>query len=88
MNDDNLKFEEILNEISEIAKALEDDELSLEESIKRFERGTVLLNRAKKVLEQARTRIEVLTKDGETREVDPEEFLSEGQEDSDRNIPF
>jgi len=90
MKDENLKFEELLDEISGIARALEDDDLSLEESIKRFERGTKLLNMAKKVLEKARTRIEILTEDGK-KEVDPDEFLpkeSGRTEGNDNNIPF
>jgi len=83
MKDENLKFEELLAEISRIAKALEVDDLELEEAIKQFERGTTLLNRAKAILEQARTRIEILTKEGRTKEVDPGEFLKQSTGETD-----
>ena len=83
MKDENLKFEELLAEISRIARALEEGDLSLEDAIKQFERGTNLLNQAKAVLDQARMRIEVLTRDGQTREVDPENFLTQGQGEKD-----
>ncbi len=81
MKDEDLKFEDLLDRIAEIARALEEDDLSLEESIKQFEYGTKLLNRAKQVLKDAHARIEVLTQNG-TRDVAPEEFLSEGPDET------
>ena len=83
MKNEDLKFEELLTEVSRIARALEEDELSLEDAIKEFERGTLLLNRAKEVLERARMKIEVLTGDGKVSEVDPEQFLTQGQGETD-----
>ena len=81
MKDEDLKFEDLLDRIAEIARALEEDDLSLEESIKQFEYGTKLLNRAKQVLKDAHARIEVLTQNA-TQEVAPEEFLSEGHDET------
>ncbi len=62
-------FEEALAELEEIVERLEIGELSLEESLKLFERGQVLSRLCMEQLETATLRVEQLTEEGEIREV-------------------
>lgn len=56
-------FEASLDKLEEIVRKLEDGELSLDESLKLFEEGIKLSRECKERLDQAESRIEVLTKD-------------------------
>ena len=62
-------FEEALAELEEIVERLEIGELSLEESLKLFERGQVLSRLCMEQLETATLRVEQLSEEGEIREV-------------------
>ena len=53
-------FEEALREIEQITRALESGELGLEESLKLYERGVMLLRRCYHLLQTAETRVEML----------------------------
>ncbi len=53
-------FEEALREIEQITRALESGELGLEESLKLYERGVMLLRRCYHLLQVAETRVEML----------------------------
>jgi exodeoxyribonuclease VII small subunit len=53
-------FEEALKEIEQITRALESGELGLEESLKLYERGVMLLRRCYHLLQTAETRVEML----------------------------
>ena len=59
------KFEKDLETLEKIVESLEDGELSLDESLKRFEEGVKLANRCDKALAAAEKRIEILTKNAE-----------------------
>ena len=48
-----IKFEDLMNELDEVVKALESNDLSLEESIEQYKRGIELSNQCKKLLEEA-----------------------------------
>ena len=65
-------FEAALAELESIVQKLEQGELSLEESLKQFERGVVLTRSCQKALRQAEQKIRVLarTGDGEVVEQD------------------
>ena len=65
-------FEAALAELESIVQKLEQGELSLEESLKQFERGVVLTRSCQKALRQAEQKIRVLarTSDGEVVEQD------------------
>ncbi len=65
-------FEAALAELESIVQKLEQGELSLEESLKQFERGVVLTRSCQKALRQAEQKIRVLarTGDGEIVEQD------------------
>ena len=58
---DNFNFEESIKELEKIAVSLETDQISLDESIKLFEKGVVLSRECSKYLENAKQRIISLT---------------------------
>ena len=61
-------FESALSELSSIVKKLEDGNLSLEESLKLFERGVELSRYCHTRLEAAERRVEILSERGEVTE--------------------
>ena len=58
-------FEAALAELETIVQRLEQGELSLEESLRQFERGVVLTRSCQKSLRQAEQKIKVLAKSGD-----------------------
>jgi exodeoxyribonuclease VII small subunit len=56
------RLEEGLKRLSEIVKALEENKISLEDSIKIFEEGVSLTKQCHQVLNDAEQKIELLTK--------------------------
>lgn len=63
---DALSFEAASEKLEEILAALESGELSLEESIKLYERGAALATHCEKTLDQAELRVRQWQPDGET----------------------
>lgn len=53
-------FESAIGRAEEIAEAIEQGEIGLEESIKQFEEGMTLIRKCRKVLEDAELRIQTL----------------------------
>ncbi len=53
-------FEEILEELRNLVENLELDEVSLESSVKNFEKGMGLIKKAENILTQAQKKIEVI----------------------------
>lgn len=94
-------FEEDLERLEQVVKDLEEGDLTLDESLKRFEEGVRLARACEKALAQAEKRIEVLSKDSEgnlvaepldagSEEADEEESVvddaaSAGADDADEN---
>ena len=66
-NDDKLTFEEAMAELDELVSRMEDGELSLDESLKAFERGVMLTRKCQEALSQAELRVKTLT-DADTLE--------------------
>lgn len=58
--EENLSYEESMNELEKVVKELESNELTLDESIKRFEKGMELSKHCSKLLEGAEKKISVL----------------------------
>ncbi len=56
-----IQFEQSINDLEQIVKQLEKGELTLEESLKQFEKGIKLARTCQTVLTQAEQKIEVLT---------------------------
>lgn len=50
-----MKFEELLKELEQIVKELESGNLTLDESIKKYQKGIELSNECKKMLEEAKS---------------------------------
>lgn len=71
--ENDLNFEETMQELENIVKELEEGKLNLDDSIKKFEQGIKLSNSASKYLEEAEKKITVLIKDKEG-EIAEEEF--------------
>lgn len=60
---DDLSLEGSLAELEKIVRALEEGDLTLEESLKAFERGVSLVRRCNSLLDGAEQKIEILTGD-------------------------
>ncbi|HOJ32888.1 MAG TPA: exodeoxyribonuclease VII small subunit [Candidatus Hydrogenedentes bacterium] len=58
-------FEKDLERLEKIVEALEQGDLSLDESLKRFEEGIKLAKRCEKALTEAEKKIEILMKDAQ-----------------------
>ena len=54
----NLSFEEALKELEEIVNSLERGDVSLEEAIEAYERGSMLKNQCEKRLKEAKMKVE------------------------------
>ena len=68
-------FEETIKELEKIATELENGDLSLEDSVSKFEEGMKLSKQCNDLLENAEKRITILLKDGE--ETKEESFVKE-----------
>ena len=65
MTKKNLNFEDSLAKLESIVDALEDDDVSLEESVKKFEEGIKLVKDCQKQLQEAELKVNKLMGDGE-----------------------
>ena len=66
-SDDELTFEQAMAELDELVSRMEDGELSLDDSLKAFERGVMLTRKCQEALSQAELRVKTLT-DADTLE--------------------
>lgn len=71
--EDKLSFEQGMQELEKLARALETGEMTLEDSFKAYERAVELKNALEKLLDEGDKRIRVLTGAGE-EEMDAEEI--------------
>ena len=55
-----VKYEDLVKELREIVRKMEDPDTSLDESIQLYERGAVLISQAEKLLEEAELKISSL----------------------------
>lgn len=74
-----IKFEDALGKLEKIVSDLENSELSLDDSIKKYEEGIKLARICSQKLEQAKKKVEVLIKNSDGKfEIAPfEEAVSE-----------
>lgn len=63
--ENNKSFEEMMQNLEAIAKDLESGDLSLDDSVKKFEEGMKISKECSKILEDAEKKITILTKDSE-----------------------
>lgn len=74
-------FEKSLAELEQIVERMEQGELSLDESLKQFERGIALTRSCQAALQQAEHKVEILLrKSGATPDADIQPF--EGEQDN------
>ena len=63
MPEDKISFEEAFAKLQEISEKIENEELSLDESLQLFEEGLKLSGHCSKILEDAKQKIETITAD-------------------------
>ena len=69
-NESNVDFESALKELENLVSNMEDGELSLDDSLKAFERGIELTRSCQSSLEKAELRIQMLTENDVLKEID------------------
>lgn len=69
-------FEEMMKQLEEISKELENGTLTLDESVEKFEEGMQLSKQCSKILENAEKRISILIKDN-NGDIEEENFEAE-----------
>ncbi|HTO56163.1 MAG TPA: exodeoxyribonuclease VII small subunit [Pseudomonadales bacterium] len=72
-----LDFEAALEELEALVERMETGELSLEESLRAFERGVALTRDCQRALKDAELRVRALTESGgelSLEDIDPDEF--------------
>lgn len=72
-----IHFEQSISELEDIVRQLEKGELTLEDSLKQFEKGIGLARRCQNVLQQAEQKIEILTAAQSTVEPSLDDPLSD-----------
>lgn len=63
MKIEELSYEEAIKELEQIVEDLENDQLTLEESIRKFKRGVELYNYCNKILTKLEGEIKILLRD-------------------------
>ena len=64
-----IDFEKALAELEQLVETMEKGELTLEESLKQFERGVTLTRACQKALAEAEQKVRILTHDNESAEL-------------------
>jgi len=64
-------FEQAMAELESLVETMEQGELSLEESLKYFERGVVLTRTCQQVLKEAEQKIQILSNNNPDAELEP-----------------
>lgn len=68
--DKSLNFEASLDELNTIVEEMENGELSLEQSLKQFERGIALTRQCQSALKTAEQTVKILTEQSEQADLD------------------
>jgi exodeoxyribonuclease VII small subunit len=77
-------FEEALANLEALVEAMEEGELSLEESLKAFEQGIKLTRECQQALDQAEQKVQLLVKAGSLPESVP--YEADADEDADGEL--
>lgn len=72
MKEEDMNFEDAMKTLEQIANELENGELSLEQSVDKFEEGIKISKKCNEILEKAEKKISILIKDGD--EIKEENF--------------
>ncbi len=73
--DNKATFEKNLNELEQVVKSLEGNEISLDEMIAMFEKGVTLTRECTKALNEAEQKITVLMKNRDSGEIEEQPFV-------------
>lgn len=76
MEEKEMNFEDAMQELETITRELEKGDLSLDESVKKFEKGMEVSKKCNEILENAEKRITILLKQ-ENEEYKEENFVPE-----------
>lgn len=76
MNENNKSFEQNMNRLEQIVRAMERGDIALEESLKLFQEGTELVRRCNKLLDDAQLQIRKIMTAPDGTPVE-EDFLDE-----------
>ena len=76
MNENAITFEQNMQRLEQIVRALERGEVPLEESLKLFSEGTELVSRCGKLLDEAELQVKKISTDEQGRPVE-EDFADE-----------
>jgi exodeoxyribonuclease VII small subunit len=71
---DGVDFEKALAELEELVDQMEAGEMSLEDSLKAFERGVKLTRHCQSALRNAELKVKKLTADNQLEDLDPDAF--------------
>jgi exodeoxyribonuclease VII small subunit len=71
---EDLKFEAALEELETLVAQMESGDLSLDESLKAFERGVALTRHCSTALKQAELKVQALNEEGELVDFDTDDF--------------
>ena len=74
MKEEDMNFEDAMKALEQIANELENGELSLEQSVDKFEEGIKISKKCNEILEKAEKKISILIKNGD--EIKEENFES------------
>jgi len=66
-----LDFESAIDELNSIVERMEEGELTLESSLKEFERGIILTRHCQKQLKEAEQKVQILIKKNGTEDLKP-----------------
>ena len=78
-----INFEAALEELEALVERMETGDLSLEESLRAFERGVALTRDCQRALKDAELRVQALTESGgdlTLEDIDPDEFDADDDE--------
>lgn len=68
-SDDKIDFESALRELEELVERMEQGDLSLEQSLKDFERGVALTRACQQALQEAEQKVQILSRKDEDAEL-------------------
>lgn len=73
-NAEEMSFQDMLNQLEQIVNELESGELSLEQSLAKFEEGVRLARKLESILSRTEMRIQQILRSEDTQEIDAEEI--------------
>jgi len=73
MSDKKINIEKLLDELENIVKKMEDDNLNLEQSLESYEKGISLVKQAQSTLNQIEKKVKILSKKDGLKDFDTDD---------------